>query len=95
MSLDNKRKELAIRELNTALNKLLSDVETYFDKNLMLNSEGMKFFSKIAKALIQLYPELRCLISRARIEPSYESIAKLASRFSEISSPESRDQLYG
>lgn len=84
MRINNKRRELLVKELNVMLNKLLANREMYFDKNLILNSEGMKLFSRIAKILTQLYPELRYLINKIREEPSYEFIVKLISRIDEI-----------
>lgn len=84
MHIDSKRRELLIKELNIVLGKLLTNIEIYFDKNLTLNSEGMKLFSKAAKILVQLHPELRYLINKVREEPSYESIVKLISRIEEV-----------
>lgn len=84
MRIGDKRKELLIKELNVVLNKLLTNVEIYFDKNLILNSEGMKLFSRAVKIVVQLYPELRRLVDKIREEPSYQSIAVLVSRIEEI-----------
>lgn len=79
------RERIALsKELNNILDKLLNDIHTYYSKNLVLNSEGMKLLSRAIKIIIKLYPELRPLITKVRLNPNYDSIIKLALRIEEF-----------
>jgi hypothetical protein len=73
-----------LKELNNILNDLLNDVNTYYTKDLLLNSEGMKLLSKAIKIINTLYPQLRNMLKNVRIDPTYDSIVKLASKIREF-----------
>jgi len=73
-----------LKELNNILNDLLNDVNTYYTKDLLLNSEGMKLLSKAIKIINTLYPQLRNVLKNVRIDPTYDSIVKLASKIREF-----------
>lgn len=84
MDYRTKRRRAAIKEMNALISKLLTNVDTYFDSNLVLNSEGMKVLSKLVKILIQFYPEFKPLVTKVRNNPSYESLLNLISKIREI-----------
>jgi hypothetical protein len=73
-----------LKELNNILNDLLNDVNTYYTKDLLLNSEGIKLLSKAIKIINTLYPQLRNMLKNVRIDPTYDSIVKLASKIREF-----------
>lgn len=80
----NKKKERFIKEVDSLIKKLLTNTNTYFDKDLFLNSEGMKLFSRLARILIYIYPEIKYFISKVRENPSYETLVKLVTKIKEI-----------
>ncbi|MEM1541462.1 MAG: hypothetical protein QW101_01310 [Ignisphaera sp.] len=80
----NRRKLLMIKEVDILIDELVNNKEKYFDKNLVLNSEGRKLFSRIAKILMVLYPELRRTLSNYRSTPTFEGINKLVERLNEM-----------
>lgn len=79
-----KRKNALIRELNVLFNKLINDVDLYYDRGLVLNSEGMKLLLRAIKITLLLYPELKPLIVKVRSNPSYEMIAKFVYKVNEL-----------
>ncbi|MEM1644306.1 MAG: hypothetical protein QXL96_00310 [Ignisphaera sp.] len=81
---DGKRKSVLIRELSVLFNKLINDVDLYYDKSLALNSEGMKLLSRTLKIVLILYPELKPLIAKVRSNPSYEMIVKFIFKVKEL-----------
>jgi hypothetical protein len=85
MHLKNHRK--LYEELNSILEKLLFDIDTYYSKDLVLNSEGMKLLSRAIRIINTLYPQLRFLINEVRADPTYNVIIKLVSRIKELIEP--------
>lgn len=84
--MNKKERKILNKELNEMLSKLLNDVDLYYSKDLVLNSEGMKLLNRTIKVIIKLYPELRPLLNQVRSNPSYELVMKLASRANELNS---------
>jgi len=82
MYLKNHRK--LYEELNSILEKLLFGIDTYYSKDLVLNSEGMKLLSRAIRIINTLYPQLRFLINEVRADPTYNAIIKLVSRIKEL-----------
>ncbi|MEM1560007.1 MAG: hypothetical protein QW775_05855 [Ignisphaera sp.] len=81
---DNKRRSVLTRELNVLFNKLVNNIEAYYDKELVLNSEGMKLLLRTIKIALLLYPELKPLIVKVRSNPSYEMITKFVNKIKEL-----------
>uniref|UniRef100_A0A7C2V9D2 Uncharacterized protein n=1 Tax=Ignisphaera aggregans TaxID=334771 RepID=A0A7C2V9D2_9CREN len=82
----DKRKISLKNSLNLMIYDMLSNADLYFDKRLVLNSEGRKLLAKISKTILVLYPELKPLITKIRSDPKYEYIIELASKIREMAS---------
>ncbi|MEM0371834.1 MAG: hypothetical protein QXG46_03060 [Ignisphaera sp.] len=80
----SRRNSLLMKEVSMLIDELVNNKEKYFDKNLVLNSEGRKLFSRITKILIVLHPELRRTLSRSRSTPTFEGICKLVEHLNEL-----------
>jgi hypothetical protein len=57
--------------------ELLENVDKYFDKNLVLNSEGRKVLEKAIAILMSSRAEHRKLVKKVRREPTLENVLKL------------------
>lgn len=84
IKIKERKKHMLEREVETIISELLSKWETYFDKNLVLNSEGRKLFSKLIKNLLILHPELRYTIHNLRSNPTLETIYKIIEIFNNL-----------
>jgi hypothetical protein len=59
------------------LTELLSNVDKYFDRNLVLNSEGRKILGKVIATLMTSEFKDKKLLKKVRREPTLENVAKL------------------
>jgi len=65
------------RELCEIYEALASRRELW-DKGLHLNSDGRRLLEVLARLLLEEHPEHRRLVARARREPSWERLRRLA-----------------
>lgn len=61
-----------------SLYEALTRDPSLWDKRLLLNSDGRRLFESLARLLLEEHPEHRRLVHRARREPTWENIARMA-----------------
>lgn len=66
------------KETRILMHRLLKNVQLYFDKNLVLNSDGRKLLLQLLRYLLSEHHEYRDLVTEVRRNPTIENIVKLA-----------------
>lgn len=66
------------REVKTLMRILLENIPMYFDKNLVLNSDGRRLLSQLLRYLLYEHHEYMYIVNEVRRNPTIENIIKLA-----------------